>query len=214
MSIYKMRVMFEDDENINRDIELRPSDSFVVFEENIIQAWGLPKDNKGAFYISNDRAQKVKSINHTKKLKTGESFIYAMISHYVEYPHQKFIYESFGKQDLVFLIELIIIGNEKPGTTYPRISKSNGPSPVKKEDVYKHISATAIPIEADEALDDDEDRKLIASFGTEGEDEEKPNDDLGLGDDEEVQNSDEEETESSDDSEEEFGGDNFIEEDL
>ncbi|MCY7361535.1 MAG: hypothetical protein LH629_05625 [Ignavibacteria bacterium] len=201
MSIYKLKVMFEDDENINRDIELRPSDSFVAFEEVIIQAWALPKENKGTFTVSNDKWQKLKVIKHAKMQKTGESFIYPMILQYVDDPHQKFIYESTGKQELTFNIELVIIGSEKPKTEYPRLAKSNGPSPVKKEDVYKHISANAIDEEEVVAIDEEEDRKTIAGFGTEGDDDDTADVLKVDGEDEEEKSEDieEEEAESDDD---------------
>lgn len=169
MSVYKFRVMYEEDENIFRDIEVRPNQSFAEFEDLLITAWGLPAEGKGHFFVSNDRLQKVKSFDHRKPIKKGESQYMPMILNYVDNPHQKFLYEYTGRQDLSFYIELVIIGYEKPGTDYPRIVKSSGPSPVKKEDMYKHIGATSLSAGATEGLDED-DSQLLKGFGTEGDD--------------------------------------------
>jgi hypothetical protein len=159
--------MYEEDENIFRDIEVRPNNSFAEFEDMVVNAWNLPSDGKGAFFMSNDRAQKIKAFDHRKPIKRGNASYMPLILNYVEDPHQKFLYEHLGKQELSFYIELLVIAYEKPGVDYPRVSKTSGPSPVKKEDVYKHIGATAVRNEAAEGLDED-DSQLLKGFGTEG----------------------------------------------
>lgn len=213
MSVYKFRVMYEEDENIFRDIEVRPNQSFADFEDLLITAWGLPAEGKGHFFTSNDRMQKVKAFDHRKPIQKGESQYLPMILNYVDNPHQKFLYEYHGRQDLSFYIELVIIGYEKPGLDYPRIAKSSGPSPVKKEDMYKHIGATSLSSGASEGLDED-DSQLLKGFGTEGDDivggaaAADEDDSLDLADDDEEETEDEA---TDDDAEEGFsrlsGGD-------
>jgi hypothetical protein len=169
MSIYKFKVMYDEDENIYREIEVRPSNSFMELEESIISAWGLPTENTGKFYVSNDRGQKLKTFNHKKPVKTGESAYYPMILNFVEDPHQVFIYESTGKQELGFILELLIIANEKPEKSYPYVVKSYGPSPVKKEDIYKHIAANSLKDDEEEGIDEEDESKLLKEFSSEGE---------------------------------------------
>jgi hypothetical protein len=65
-------------------------------------------------------------------------------------------------------MELLVIAYEKPGVDYPRVVKSSGPSPVKKEDMYKHIGATTLTASETEGLDED-DSQLLKGFGLEGE---------------------------------------------
>ena len=89
MSVYKFRVMYEEDENIFRDIEVRPNQSFADFEDLLITAWGLPSEGKGHFFVSNDRMQKVKSFDHRKPIQKGDSQYMPMILNYVDNPHQK-----------------------------------------------------------------------------------------------------------------------------
>ena len=201
MSVYKFRVMYEEDENIFRDIEIRPNQSFVELEELLVTAWNLPQDGTGRFHQSNDRAQKVRAFDHRKPIKKGDSAFMPLILQYVEDPHQKFLYEFSGKlQELTFFMELLVIAYEKPGVDYPRVVKSSGPSPVKKEDLYKHIGATSLTASETEGLDDD-DSQLLKGFGLEGESNiagaADDDDKLDLADDEE-----ETEDEADDESEE------------
>lgn len=208
MSVYKFRIMFEEDENIYRDVEVRPKQTFSEFEELIMTAWGLPTEGKGQFFVSNDRMQKLKRIDQKTPVKRGDSQYLPMIIHYVEDPHQKFLYEYSGKQDLSFFIELSAIGVEKPGIDYPRILKTAGPSPVKKEDLYKHMSASSLATNTTEGLDED-DSQLLRGFGTEGE-ENTVSSATSDGDDDELNLSDDEE-ETGDEGESDFdqfsGGD-------
>jgi hypothetical protein len=150
----------------------------------------------------------VKSFDHRKPVKKGDSQYMPMILNYVDNPHQKFLYEYVGRQELTFYIELVIISYEKPGMDYPRIVKSSGPSPVKKEDMYKHIGATTLSAGVTEGLDDD-DSQLLKGFGTEGDDiggaaASDEDDTLDLGDDDE-----EEETTSDEDGNDESEFDRF-----
>jgi hypothetical protein len=198
MSVYKFRVMYEEDENIFRDIEVRPNQSFAEFEDLLINSWGLPPEGKGHFFMSNDRLQKVRAIDHRKPITKGDSQYMPLILNYVEDPHQKFLYEYVGRQDLTFYVELVIIAYEKPGVEYPRIVKSSGPSPVKKEDMYKHIGATSMTAGATEGLDED-DSQLLKGFGTEGEE--------GLGSAAVATEDGDETLDIADDEEEEVAGD-------
>jgi hypothetical protein len=168
MALYKFRVMFEEDENIFRDIEIKPSQSFIDFEAAIIKAWGLPAEAETSFYESNDRAQKVKSIPYRKTFKKDGKELHPVLLMFVNNPHQKFLYLHEGKQELTFFIELIQIGTEKAGVEYPQIVKSNGPSPVKKEDTYKHIKTLAMETEEAEGIDEDDEARL-KDMGFEGE---------------------------------------------
>lgn len=179
MALYKFRVMYEEDDNIFRDIEIKPTQSFIDFEAAIVKAWGLPAEAETSFYESNDRAQKVKAIPFRKTFKKDGQEMHPVLLMFVNNPHQKFLYVHEGKQDLVFFIELLQIGKEKSDTEYPVIVKSNGPSPVKKEEVYKHIKTNAVEPEITEGIDDD-DEERIKDMGFEGDDVE------GITDEEEV----------------------------
>lgn len=161
--------MYEEDDNIFRDIEIKPTQSFIDFEAAIAKAWGLPAEAETSFFESNDRAQKVKAIPFRKTFKKDGKDMHPVLLMFVNNPHQKFLYLHEGKQDLIFFIELLQIGKEKSDTEYPVMVKSSGPSPVKKEDVYKHIKAHAVETEETEGIDEDDEARL-KDMGFEGED--------------------------------------------
>jgi hypothetical protein len=193
--------MFEEDDNIYRDIEIKPTQNFIDFEQAIIKAWGLPADAETSFYESNDRAQKVKEIKYRKTFKKDGKEMHPVILMFVNNPHQKFLYLHQGKQELIFFIELLQIGKEKSGTEYPVLVKSNGPSPVKKEDVYKHIKAHAVETEEVEGIDEDDEAR-IKDMGFEGDEvavESSGDDDADDDTSSESEETAEEETESPDD---------------
>ncbi len=202
MATYKFRVMYEEDDNLFRDIEIKSSQNFIEFEEAIIKAWGLPPEAETSFYESNDRAQKVKQINYRKSFKKDGALSYPVIMMFVNNPHQKFLYHHEGKQELIFFIELIQIGQEKSGTDYPLMIKTNGPSPVRKEDIYKHIKAHAIEVEESEGIDEDDEARM-KDMGFEGEDDVHQATDES--DDETIDENEEQEEDESDDSDDEIG---------
>jgi hypothetical protein len=193
--------MFEEDDNIYRDIEIKPTNNFIEFEQAIAKAWSLPAEAETSFFESNDRAQKVKEIKFRKTFKKDGKDMHPVLLMFVNDPHQKFLYIHEGKQELIFFIELIQIGKEKPNTEYPIIVKSNGPSPVKKEDVYKHIKAHAVETEEIEGIDEDDEVRM-KDMGFEG-DETTVDDTIDNDTDDVVSDNDEkedeEETETPDD---------------
>jgi len=167
MTIYKFRVMYEEDDSIFRDIEIKPSQTLMDFETVIVSSYNLPVNSSGQFFRSNDNWQRVKQIvtaplhQEEKKGKTkAKAHSLPILVAYIDDPHQKFIYEYHGSQEFNFLIELIsLTGSEKPNIIYPNCVKQQGPSPFKKEDLVAHYSRGAEEEEDDEeeqAVDDEE----------------------------------------------------------
>lgn len=170
MSIYKFRVSFEEDENIFRDIEIQPSQSMKDLNEIITTAFALPEKSTRKMFRSNDNWHKLNEMDLNPKLiKKGKKGIIPMIIHFIDDPHQRFYYEfETAKQSFSLLIELISINTiAKAGETYPRILKSVGPSPVRKEDLMAHLSKKVVEEEEVYGVDSEEDD--IEGMGEEGE---------------------------------------------
>ena len=137
MTIYKFRVMYEEDDAIFRDIEIKPSQSLIDFESVIVSSYNLPVSANGKFFKSNDNWQKLKQLNMAPvqaEEKKGKAKAKAMnvpvLVAYLDDPHQKFIYEYHGSQEFVFLIELISLnGSEKATVIYPACVRQQGPVP-------------------------------------------------------------------------------------
>src|SRR5215831_5288333 len=109
MALYKFRVMYEEDETIFRDIEIKPSNTLFDFESTIISAYNLPSNYTGIFFKSNDNWQRLKEMNagakpEEKKAKTkAKAQSLPILVTFIDDPHQKFIYEYKGNQEFVFL---------------------------------------------------------------------------------------------------------------
>lgn len=173
MSVYKFRVAYEDDNNIYRDIEILPNQTMRDLDESIVDSFKLPKERVCHLYKSNDNWQKLEQIDlHPKPVKKGRDVKIPMVMQYVDAPHQKFLYTFEGaKQEFSLLIELILI-TVKGGTTgkYPAIVKSVGPTPVKKDELLKHLSKNSVKEEEQFGIESDEE-DVLGGMSEEGEDE-------------------------------------------
>ncbi len=170
MSVYKFRVAFEEDENIFRDIEIQPSQTMKDLNEIITSAFALPEKSSRRMFRSNDNWHKQDEMDlNPKAIKKGKNVLMPMLIHFIDDPHQRFLYEfETPKQSFSLLIELISINTvSKAGEIYPKVLKSVGPSPVKKEDLMVHLSKKEV--EDDEVVygvDKEEDD--IEGMGEEG----------------------------------------------
>jgi len=113
------------------------------------------------------------------------------IGNYVDDPHQKFVIEFKGKHEFIFHIELIsLMGNAVKGDEYPKLVKSVGPSPFKKDDLLKHL---------------DKKGKHTEEYGVDGEDDDMD----GMGNEGEEEENDENAEETDGEMGEESGSDEF-----
>lgn len=192
MTIYKFRVMYEDDDSIFRDVEIKPSQTFSDLETVIMSSYNLPAGGSGFFYSSNDSWHRLKqlafaTVPEKKGKAKANSSVLPMLVALIDDPHQKFIFEYKGNQEFVFLVELMsLTGAEKPTVIYPVCTRQQGPSPFKKEELVAHYTKVADEGDTeDQRIDDDE--VDIENMGEEGAEE-----------DIEVSDAETEEEESSD----------------
>src|SRR4030095_13321337 len=156
MTIYKFRVMYEEDDGIFRDIEIKPSQTLSDFESVIVSSYNLPVNSAGNFFRSNDNWQRVKQLiiapmEEKKGRSKAKAQTFPVLVAYIDDPHQKFIYEYHGTQEFVFHIELVSLnGAEKTNVIYPTCVKQQGPSPFKKEDLVAHYTRGMVEDEEEE----------------------------------------------------------------
>jgi len=166
MPVMKFKVIYEDDDSVFRDVEIKPSQTFQELEAVIVSSYNLPLNGTGNFYTSNDNWQKGKRIfplaqveeksGNTKK-KAKAQAIPALVA-FIDDPHQHFIYEYKGQTEFSFLVELLTLGGaEKSGAIYPVMVKSQGPSPFKKEEAPARNARKAAITQAVEAEEEEED---------------------------------------------------------
>lgn len=141
MSVYKFRIVLEDNEDISRDIEIRSSQSFEEFHEAVQEAFKFDKKHAASFFVSDDFWRKGLEITLRKEdLEQDEDDIRhkrepkklmsaTKIAKYVDDPHQRFVYVFDPNVQWTFLVELLKIMSEDPKAKYPVCTKSVGTAP-------------------------------------------------------------------------------------
>lgn len=175
--IYRFKVWFEEEEDINRVIDITPSATFLEFHNVVLDSIGFKKDMPSSFFCSDDNWRKGKEIsfNENGKLKMSD----AKLKDFVNDPHQKFIYITDFNEQWTLNIELQSIQNDVKGISYPFVFRSVGKAPKQNEGVgrFKIVDETEFDEIANKLVskhapmvDEDFDEE---GFGQEGEDEEE-----------------------------------------
>ncbi|HEY1047405.1 MAG TPA: hypothetical protein VGF79_13245 [Bacteroidia bacterium] len=175
--IYRFKVWFEEEEDINRVIDITPSATFLEFHNVVLDSIGFKKDMPSSFFCSDDNWRKGKEIsfNENGKLKMSE----AKLKDFVNDPHQKFIYITDFNEHWTLNVELQSIQNDVKGISYPFVFRSVGKAPKQNEGVgrFKIVDETEFDEIANKLVskhapmvDEDFDEE---GFGQEGEDEEE-----------------------------------------
>lgn len=188
MTIYKFRITFEDYDDIVREIEVKPTQTFLELHEAIHQNIGFKSDYPSSFYMSNDQWLKLREITNTltdrKKAQGAAEMSKARICDFIEDPHQKIYYIFDFDKPWTFQIELIAISEGKAGIEYPILTKKTGDAP-------KQFGMKGVPIipsphhddhdflnETEYAIDDPAEMEDLGLDAEEGEESEEESDDL------------------------------------
>ncbi|MBX7182739.1 MAG: plasmid pRiA4b ORF-3 family protein [Bacteroidia bacterium] len=149
MAIYKFRVLLEDEDNVYRDIEVKPSHSVWEFHQAIKMAFTFLDEPEAELYLSDNNWHELDFIAKVPEgqvdMKANPVLDKAMAG-YVNDPHQRFIYKLFTYRNFTFFVELVKILPDDPKASYPRCVKVMGepPRPVKP-------SLEPPPLELDES---------------------------------------------------------------
>lgn len=132
--VYRFRVLFEEYEDVYRDIEIKSGQTFEDLHNAIQSAIGFDASQMASFYMSDDYWRKGVEITlmdvseDTKKPK--KTMNKSILSDFIDDPHQKMIYVFDFMAMWTFYIELIkIIPQEDPKAVYPRCVKTGGIAP-------------------------------------------------------------------------------------
>lgn len=131
MAVYKLRVTFEDYEDVYRDIEIRPAQTFFDLHHAILQSIGFDTKHAASFFVSDEYWRKNDEITLLEEdLEDGVKLMKKVkISSTVVQPNQRYIY-LYDKQALwSFLIEMIKLVPEDQSASYPRCVKTVGQAP-------------------------------------------------------------------------------------
>ncbi len=153
MAVYRFKVVFEDYDDIVRDIEIQSKQTFEDFHRVIQQSTGYNAEVSSSFYVSNDywiKGEELAFLPSAKKIDRGVVLMEnAKLSSFIDDPHQKFYYTYNFERPYDFHIELTkILLDDITNTVYPRIVRSVGDAP-------KPLGTTvAVPVAGDSPDED------------------------------------------------------------
>ena len=172
MPVFKFKVAWEEDDNINRLIALTNGQSFLQFHEAILSAFEFEKKEPSAsFFESNDKWARGREISSevlvNKKDAPALSMTRTPVSALIDNPDKKFIYEFDPLKKWTFLVELIGVDKEEnTSVIYPHCFFKEGLPPVLTGS--KSMSETRM-MEVEEKYDLGK-VEMDEGYGSEGED--------------------------------------------
>lgn len=172
MAVLRFRVYWEEDDQVYRDIEIAPGQTFLDLHGGILKAYEFDGKHPASFFESNERWQHGREISSevlvNKKDAPALSMLKTPVAALVSKPDQKFvyIYEPAGKA-WTFLVELIgVEKDENPKRTYPFLLRKEGIGPSQLG--IKGMAPDKL-MEVEEKYDLGAD-EMADGFGNEGED--------------------------------------------
>jgi hypothetical protein len=141
--VYRFKVWFEEMDDVVRWIEIKPSHTFMDFNNIIQEAIGFDNKEAASFFISDDRWRKISEIKkekptHRESDLTGNLDAPLMadtkIRTCVNDPHQHFIYIFDYQVQWTMMCELISIEASNEKQDYPRIYRTEGKPPRQHND--------------------------------------------------------------------------------
>jgi hypothetical protein len=134
MRIFKFRVLFDNAEDVFRDLELSSKASFQDFNDLIIASLGFSGLEMSSFYMSNedwDKGEEIVLMDMTSE--TGEQSVKTMadtmLSEMLSEKGEKMLYVYDFMNMKIFYVELLEIGPALPDTDYPRVVLAVGTPP-------------------------------------------------------------------------------------
>ena len=171
MPLLRFRVYWEDDDQVYRDIEIRPSQTFLDLHKAIIQAYEFDGKHSASFFESNERWMRTgRELNSevlvNKKDAPALSMVRTPVSALIATPDHKFVYEYDPAKKWTFLVELIGVSkDEDPRRTYPFVLRKEGVAPGQYG--VKGVNLDKL-MEVEEKYDLGAD-EMAEGFGSEGE---------------------------------------------
>jgi hypothetical protein len=213
--VYRFKVMFEDHEDIVRDIEITNLQTFEDFHNIIQSSIGFDASKPASFFICTDHWIKEQEIVlEARKDKAGNDLHLmknSLIKDHINDPHQKMMYIFDYDANWSFFVELSkIIPAADEKRLYPVCVKSAGdapkqykPTPVGKVKLSPEDTLATLLL-ADEIIDEEpeEEDDLVDDLMSDVEDGVEEDEIAGMGEEgEEVENEEENEEGNFSDSE-------------
>jgi hypothetical protein len=140
--VYRFKVWFENNDEVIRWIDIKPSQTFNDFHNAIQDAIGFDKKELASFYISDSKWKRLFEIMLEDMTDGDENedalpvvtMSQAKLRDYINDPHQRFIYITDYLANWTMYIELLSIEESSKDLIYPRLFRSEGKAPRQRED--------------------------------------------------------------------------------
>ncbi|MDP4588700.1 MAG: plasmid pRiA4b ORF-3 family protein [Flavobacteriales bacterium] len=134
MSIIKVRVVADTEEDIFRDIEIEATDTFERLHKSIIAAFDFREDEMASFYMSNDQWERGEEIALMDMGPADDGIPFksmsnTVLSDMITEPDQKIVYVYDFIRMWCFYIEVVEMKKRALSTIYPKVSMVFGASP-------------------------------------------------------------------------------------
>jgi len=172
MQAYRFRLLYDDQEDFLRDIEIKPGQTFKEFHEIIMKSAGLEGQELASFFVCDRRWNKQQEITLINMLDATEApkmedededspanvpipvsvMEDIKIRDVIDDPHQRFLYEYDFLNPRIFFIELMRILDADEKKTYPLCVKQEGA-----------LAAMAVP-NYESFLDDPDEEAMLSEL--------------------------------------------------
>ncbi len=136
MPLLRFRAYWEEDDQVYRDIEIKPNQTFLDLHKAIIQAYEFDGKHPASFWESDDKWERGRELNSEVLVNKRDAPALSMsrtpVSALTSTPDHKFVYEYDPKKKWLFHVELIGVSTEEdPKVTYPHVFRKEGVGPAQ-----------------------------------------------------------------------------------
>ena len=157
MSILKLRVVADTEEDIFRDIEIEHGATFEVLHHSILAAFDFEEGEMASFYMSNDQWERgleipLMDMGPDPNGKAFPSMSNTILHDQINEPDQKVVYVYDFLRMWCFYVEVLEIKKRALSTIYPRVGMVFGNSPNqndKEVDLFDDLGDLAGALEKD-----------------------------------------------------------------
>lgn len=151
MSLYRFRVLIDDESEAFRDIEIRRNQTFLDLHKAIKKAFGFQGDEMACFYVSDEEWGKGAEIPLADMGFAEDGRVPALmhetqIGDHMRSPDQRFVYAYDFLHMWMFMCECIHVGQPVKGARYPKVVMTVGRPP----DEHSRMDAALMPDEEDD----------------------------------------------------------------
>ncbi len=155
MSVLKFRVVIEEVDDLYRDIEILPTQTFFEFHEALVKYFEIKKKKPASFFLANDKLQKTKeiSLGFAGTVDTSTDGTKETLGKFVSKKQKLLIYFNESTPNLTYIVELVDDSGEALRSKYPVCVKSVGSATLMSDAVNELFSDNS-RVEAEESDDE------------------------------------------------------------